>query len=196
MSYSYRYTFIEHLLSIKDEIISEVTSSGFDSGIVDPADVEDFIYERKTHLSHFFSRLHMSLSEAPYSMHFYLTFSKELIRGDGNNGNGHSGNGAAAFEEEIEVLRKTLRNIKDTDIEVFLHYNTEVAVQIVNDLVDEPGSSAVGSHPTKSPSSSQLSNAIDRETKSLATRIKKCPHYKTYKNYYASMISSSGLKNL
>jgi hypothetical protein len=53
-------------------------------------------------------------------MHFYLTFSKELIRNDQSKGMGN--------EEDIEVLRKTLRNIKDTDIEVFLHFNTEVAV--------------------------------------------------------------------
>jgi hypothetical protein len=53
-------------------------------------------------------------------MHFYLTFSKELIRNDQG--------GKSSYEEELEVLRRTLKNIRDEDIEVFLHHSSEVAV--------------------------------------------------------------------
>ena len=63
-------------------------------------------------------------------MHFYLTFSKELIQNDRVKGSN--------FEGELEILRRTCKNIRDEDIEVFLHYNTEVAIQFVNDLLDEP----------------------------------------------------------
>jgi hypothetical protein len=118
MSYSYRITFIEHLLSIKEELLSELCST-FDETF-DPSDVEDFLYERRSNLAHFFSRLHLCLSESPFAMHFYLTFSKELIRNDQG--------GKSSYEEELEVLRRTLKNIRDEDIEVFLHHSSEVAV--------------------------------------------------------------------
>jgi len=118
MSYSYRITFIEHLLSIKEELLSELSST-FDETF-DPSDVEDFLYERRSNLAHFFSRLHLCLSESPFAMHFYLTFSKELIRNDQG--------GKSSYDEELEVLRRTLKNIRDEDIEVFLHQSTEVAV--------------------------------------------------------------------
>ena len=80
--------------------------------------------------------MYESLSEQPYSMHFFLTFSKEIIRNAGNSSN----------EEEtrnLEILRRTLKNIKDEDIEVYLHYQPEVALQIVKDLVDVPANQAV-----------------------------------------------------
>jgi hypothetical protein len=140
--------------------------------------VEDFLFERRETLNNFFSSLYLCLSDAPYATHFYLTYSKDLIRND---------KGKAGYEQELELLRRTLKNIRDEDIEVFLHYNTEVAVQIVNDLIDEP---AHQSH-----RSSSLSTAIDKETRGLAQRVKKCPHYKSYKNYFSS-VSGSGLKNI
>ncbi len=118
MSYSYRITFIEHILAIKEELLSELSST-FDETF-DPSDVEDFLYERRSNLTHFFSRLNLCLSETPFAMHFYLTFSKELIRNDQG--------GKSSYEEELEVLRRTLKNIRDEDIEVFLHHSTEVAV--------------------------------------------------------------------
>jgi hypothetical protein len=119
MSYSYRITFIEHLLSTKEELLAEMSST-FDETF-DPSDVEDFLYERRSNLAHFFSRLHLCLSESPFAMHFYLTFSKELIRNDHQSGK-------TSYDEELEVLRRTLKNIRDEDIEVFLHQSTEVAV--------------------------------------------------------------------
>jgi hypothetical protein len=42
------------------------------------------------------------------------------------------------MNSRLEILRRALKNIKDEDIEVFLHYNPDVAVQIVNDLLEEP----------------------------------------------------------
>ena len=42
------------------------------------------------------------------------------------------------MDDCLDIIRKTLKQIKDSDIEVFLHFNPEVAVQIVNDLIDEP----------------------------------------------------------
>jgi len=94
-----------------------------------------------------------------------------------------------------------LKHIKDEDIEIFLHYNPEVAIQIVNDLVDEPANMAMVNHAagqgpgsasamnhnvygSNSGSNNSLSNAIDRETRGIAVRIKKCPHYKSYKAFY------------
>jgi len=52
-------------------------------------------------------------------MHFYLSFSKELIRG----GTIYEGNGV-----EMEILKRTLKNVRNEDIEIFLHFNPEVAV--------------------------------------------------------------------
>jgi hypothetical protein len=42
------------------------------------------------------------------------------------------------MDECLDLMRKTQKLIKDSDIELFLLYNPEVAVQIVNDLIDEP----------------------------------------------------------
>lgn len=117
------------------------------------------------------------------------------------------------MNSRLEILRRALKNIKDEDIEVFLHYNPDVAVQIVNDLLEEPsiqskpgpgseqhlhhqfwshdrnlgGHGASGTDPSKKPSS-HIGNVIDKETRSLALRIKKCPHYKSYKEYSLKML--------
>jgi len=37
----------------------------------------------------------------------------------------------------FELLRKTLRNISDDDIDLFLYYGTEAAISIVADLIDK-----------------------------------------------------------
>ena len=42
------------------------------------------------------------------------------------------------MDDCLDIMRKTLKSISDADIELFLHYNPEVAIQIVTDLVDEP----------------------------------------------------------
>lgn len=60
-------------------------------------------------------------------MHFYIAFSKELIRGPQNGIGGHSGGNMQIHAPEseasnLEILRKTIKNITDENIEVFLHY--------------------------------------------------------------------------
>ena len=167
---------------------------------------EEFLYERSAALNHFFERVHEALTAQPYSIYFYLTFSKELIRGPhsgvGGNSNQASNSNANDSESSLELLRRTLKNIRDEDIEIFLHYSPEIAVQIVNDLIEEPSAiNQAGLGPGGSAqrfqsnsnnnnnvgggtsAKSGLSNAIDKETRSLALRIKKCPHYKSYKEY-------------
>jgi hypothetical protein len=75
----------------------------------------------------------------------------------------------------LDILRKAQKGIRDEDIETFLFLNLDVAIQIVNDLIDEPNSNLnaynIGS----------INNTIDKETKNLAVRIKKSPNYKVYK---------------
>ncbi len=55
-------------------------------------------------------------------------------------------------------MRNAQKNIKDTDVEIFLYYNPDVAVQIVTDLIDEPVKNMNGG----------MVNAIDKETRHLA----------------------------
>ena len=91
--------------------------------------MEEFLYERKAMLGNMFERVYQALAQQPYSMQFYMAYSKELIR---------SGEGIQPEGGDIEILKRTLKNIRDEDIEIFLHYNPEVAVQIVEDLIDAP----------------------------------------------------------
>ena len=97
------------------------------------------------------------------------------------------------MDECIDIMRKTQKIIKDVDIEIFLHYNPEVALQIVNDLIDEPNMNMMNQGNANQSmannnlnNSVNLSNAIDKETKNLAMRIKKCPNFKYYKQAFAS----------
>jgi|LauGreDrversion4_2_1035121.scaffolds.fasta_scaffold132824_5 hypothetical protein len=99
MSYQYRFSFIEHLLQIRNDILEESDD-----------------LERRAALSHFFERVYEALTTQPYSIYFYLAFSKELIRAPQDP------------EASVALLRKALKNIKDEEIEVFLHYSPEVAV--------------------------------------------------------------------
>ncbi len=204
MSYHYRFSFIEHLLQLRHDIIDEITSvfntqSDNNETVIDQGEVEEFIFERKAVIGALFEKVYTALSEKPYSIHFYLSFSKELIRG----GALYEGNGV-----EMEILKKTLKNVRDEDIEIFLHYNPEVAVQIVEDLIDAPSKAMsnqinggakdrFGSNQGAKPNAStSLNNAIDKETKSLAQRIKKCPHYKSYKAFYTMVGNSLAGKSL
>ena len=40
-------------------------------------------------------------------------------------------------EFHFELLRKTLKNITDDDLDLFLYYDTESALSIVTDLIDK-----------------------------------------------------------
>ena len=71
----------------------------------------------------------------------------------------------------FELMRRTLKNITDDDIDVFLYYDTESALSIVSDLIDKQQISAK----TKP-------NKIDNESKNFAHRIKKSSNFNLYKN--------------
>ena len=58
-------------------------------------------------------------------MHFFLKFSKHLAR-----------HGAGADEHSLDLLRRAFKHITKDDIEVFLFYETDLAVQIVTDLLE------------------------------------------------------------
>lgn len=62
---------------------------------------------------------------------------------------------------------------------MFIYYNPEVALQFVNDLIEEPSVKIGGSN-------MNVSNAIDKETKHLAMRIKKSTNFKFYKAMQAN----------
>jgi hypothetical protein len=49
-----------------------------------------------------------------------LSFSKELIKGGEEF--------YSVMDDCLDIIRKTLKQIKDSDIEIFLHFNPEVAV--------------------------------------------------------------------
>lgn len=101
------------------------------------------------------------------------------------------------MEDCIELMRKAQKQVRDADIDVFLHYKPEVAIQIVNDLIDEPTMRMIGSQGQGGVGggsySTNISNTIDKETKNLAQRIKKCPNFKHYKQ--AASMQGTGYGN-
>ena len=70
-------------------------------------------------------------------------------------------------------MRKALRNIREGDFELFVHFNPEVALQFVTDLIEEPSVRVGAEEPS-----------IDKETKHFAIKIKKCSNFKFYKSLY------------
>lgn len=133
-------------------------------------DPEQFLYDKRISIDNFYIKVYEELSQQPYSLHFYLSFSKELIR--------HAEQLTETMEDCLEIMRRTQKAIKDTDIEMFMYYNPDVALQIVNDLVEEPNKNL-----NSMGSGASISNTIDKETKNLALRIKKSPSYKYYKQF-------------
>ena len=77
-----------------------------------------------------FMKVYEELSCQPYSLHFFLQFSKEIIRNQEQY--------AEAMQECMDMMRRGLKAITDDDIELFLYFNSDVAIQMVNDLIDEP----------------------------------------------------------
>lgn len=72
----------------------------------------------------------------------------------------------------FELLRKTLKNITDDEIDLFLYYDTDSALSIVTDLLDKQQVST---------NQAQKLNPIDNEVKNLAQRIKKSANFNLYK---------------
>ena len=120
-------------------------------------DLDQFLFDKRSKLEHFFGKVHEELSsQSIFALHFFLKFSKQLAK--------HS---AGADEHSLDLLRRAFKHITKDEIEVFLFYETDLAVQIVTDLLD--------TNPTKKP---QRLNPIDRELKNLATKIKACPNWR------------------
>ena len=46
-------------------------------------------------------------------------------------------NEGASQDYLFDILRRTLRNITEDEIDVFLYYDTETALQFVDDLIDK-----------------------------------------------------------
>ena len=62
LSYQYKFSFIEHILQTKHDILDEITSmvtNGEDIGQDDP---EQFLYEKKSSIDHFFIQVYEELS--------------------------------------------------------------------------------------------------------------------------------------
>ena len=72
----------------------------------------------------------------------------------------------------LEIMRRTLKNVTDDDIDMLLYYDTESALQIVNDLIDRPQQQ--GEVVTT------RMNKIDKEVHALAVRIKRSANYVLY----------------
>lgn len=122
-------------------------------------DPQEFLHEKKQSLDHFFFNVYEQLSKAPYSMMFYLSLTKFVVK-----------QGSLQDQYVFELMRRTLKNISEDEIDLFLYYDTEAAISIVQDLIEKQ---QVGI--------SQLSK-IDNEVKNLANRIKKSPNFNLYKN--------------
>jgi len=137
-------------------------------------DLDQFLYDKKSNLDHFFRKVHDELSsQSIFSLHFFLKYSKHLAK-----------KGAGADEQSLELLRNALNHVSADDIEEFLFYETEVAVQIVNDLVDSDVQR------------SKL-NKIDREMKNLAQKIKTCANWRQVRkmNPLSQSLSAQGNSN-
>ena len=99
-------------------------------GLEEGIDPEEYLFEKKNSLDHFFMKVYEELSAQPYALYFYLLFHKELIM--------HQESFSQIMEDCLELMRRTLKNIRDQDIEMYLFFNMEIAIQFVNDLIDEP----------------------------------------------------------
>eukprot|EP00347_Sterkiella_histriomuscorum_P010472 403376151 len=177
MSYQYKFSFIQHILTSKKEFLDEINQQIMQEQENGDGEAEEYLINKKMSLDHFYMKVYEELTKQPYSLHFYLSFSKELIK-----------SGEEIYQdmnECLEILRKAQKQVRDQDVQVFLHINPDVAVQIVNDLIDEQTSSLNqgGAY------HNSFSNAIDKETKILAQRIKKCPNYRQYKLTVQAMSS-------
>ena len=87
-------------------------------------DLDQFLFDKRSKLEHFFGKVHEELSsQSIFSLHFFLKFSKHLARRE-------------ADEHSLDLLRRAFKQITKDDIEVFLFYETDLAVQIVTDLLE------------------------------------------------------------
>lgn len=85
----------------------------------DDQEPEEYLFNKKNSIDHLFMRIYEELSASPYSLHFYLSFSKELIR---------NAELIEDIDQCLEIMRQTQKNIAPADIELFLFYNPDVAI--------------------------------------------------------------------
>lgn len=91
---------------------------------VSDIDPQEYLFEKKQSLDHFFYSVYEQLSKAPFAMPFYLSLPKFMVRQDTHS------------DKYFELMRKTLKNITDDEIDLFLYYDTESAISIVKDLTE------------------------------------------------------------
>ena len=108
--------------------------------------------------------MHRELTKEPYALYFYLTYSKLMMKGENMD--------EEALSSCIELMRRAFKNISEPDLEAFLYHNTDVAVQIVTDLLEVAGPGQI--------------NSIDKETKQFALKLRKHALYKPYKSILLS----------
>ena len=82
------------------------------------------MFQKKKALNHFFGRVFQQLLKPPYALQFFLSFHRFAIKDESHG------------ESVLEVMGDCLKNISDEDIDMMLYYDTEAALQIVNDLAD------------------------------------------------------------
>lgn len=87
-------------------------------------DPQEFLFAKKQSLDNFFITVYEQFSLAPYSLQFYLSLPKFMVRQDNNQ------------DFHFQLLRKTLKNITDDEIDLFLYYDTDSALSIVADLIE------------------------------------------------------------
>ena len=116
MSYSYRFLFLEHVLQVKHDVVEEVCQQ---NGLV--GNCEEETVKKKEETERFFRGVYEELCLQPYSMHFYMGFSKEIIR-----------EMEEGLQEESEfslnILKKTYKCLKASDIDLFIYHKPEVAL--------------------------------------------------------------------
>lgn len=80
MSYQYKFSFIQHILSSKKEFLDDINQQIMQEQENGDGEAEEFLVNKKNSLDHFFMKIYDELTKQPYSLHFYLSFSKDLIK--------------------------------------------------------------------------------------------------------------------
>ncbi len=137
-------------------------------------DGEGFFLEKRDCLNHFFQEVYEVLMKPPFSLYFYLTFSKILGKEE-----------ESQDEVNLTILKECLQSyIKDYHCQTFLYFNTDTAVKLVRDLVEE-----APAHPNGKGS------LLDKELKQFALKLKKQPHFEQFKEAALLDNSKMGLGN-
>jgi hypothetical protein len=88
-------------------------------------DAQEFLFQKRQSLDRFFINVYEKFSVPPYSLQFYLSLPKFMVRQD------------SVQDFYFELMRKTLKNVTDDEIDLLLYYDTENALSIVQDLIEK-----------------------------------------------------------